>query len=54
MMKKAAALAFENEMAEKTSGNDKIAPILFDEYGVNLGLRDERGRGILTGLTSIS
>lgn len=54
MMKKAAALAFEKEMAEKTSGNDKIAPILFDEYGVNLGLRDERGRGILTGLTSIS
>ena len=54
MMQIEAAKAFEQELAEKTRGNDKIAPILFDEYGVNLGLRDERGQGILTGLTSIS
>ncbi len=34
--------------------NDKIAPRLYDEYGVNLGLRDENGNGVLTGLTNIS
>ena len=31
-----------------------IAPRLFDEYGVNRGLRDENGNGVLTGLTNIS
>lgn len=34
--------------------NDSIAPRLYDEYGVNLGLRDEKGNGVLTGLTKIS
>ncbi|MDO4474870.1 MAG: citrate/2-methylcitrate synthase [Eubacteriales bacterium] len=34
--------------------NDSIAPRLYDEYGVNLGLRDENGNGVLTGLTRIS
>ena len=34
--------------------NDRIAPRLYDEYGVNLGLRDENGKGVLTGLTRIS
>lgn len=34
--------------------NDKIVPRLFEEYGVNLGLRDEKGNGVLTGLTKIS
>ncbi len=34
--------------------NDMISPRLFDEYGVNLGLRDEKGNGVLTGLTRIS
>lgn len=34
--------------------NDTIAPRLYDEYGVNLGLRDENGNGVLTGLTKIS
>lgn len=34
--------------------NDAIAPRLYDEYGVNLGLRDENGNGVLTGLTNIS
>lgn len=34
--------------------NDNIAPRLFEEYGVNQGLRDENGKGILTGLTNIS
>ena len=34
--------------------NNTIAPRLYDEYGVNLGLRDENGNGVLTGLTQIS
>ena len=34
--------------------NDSIAPRLYDEYDVNLGLRDEKGNGVLTGLTKIS
>lgn len=34
--------------------NDSIAPRLYDEYGVNKGLRDENGNGVLTGLTNIS
>ncbi|SDB06124.1 citrate/2-methylcitrate synthase [Eubacterium oxidoreducens] len=34
--------------------NDKVAPRLFDEYGVYRGLRDEKGVGVLTGLTNIS
>lgn len=34
--------------------NDNIAPRLYEEYGVNRGLRDENGNGVLTGLTNIS
>ena len=34
--------------------NDYIAPRLYEEYGVNKGLRDEKGRGVLAGLTGIS
>lgn len=34
--------------------NDSISPRLFEEYGVNRGLRDENGKGVLTGLTNIS
>ncbi|MGN0716045.1 MAG: citrate/2-methylcitrate synthase, partial [Anaerovoracaceae bacterium] len=34
--------------------NDSISPRLFEEYGVNRGLRDEKGNGVLTGLTKIS
>ena len=34
--------------------NDSIAPRLYDEYGVNKGLRDENGNGVLAGLTNIS
>lgn len=43
--------------AEKESicrKNDNIAPRLYDEYGVNKGLRDENGNGVLAGLTNIS
>ena len=34
--------------------NDGISPRLYDEYGVNRGLRDENGNGVLAGLTNIS
>ena len=34
--------------------NDDISPELFHQLGVKRGLRDEQGRGVLTGLTSIS
>lgn len=34
--------------------NDTIADPLFEEYGVNRGLRDLNGKGVLTGLTRIS
>ncbi|MDD6488726.1 MAG: citrate/2-methylcitrate synthase [Clostridia bacterium] len=34
--------------------NDNIAPRLYDEYGINKGLRDENGNGVLAGLTNIS
>lgn len=34
--------------------NDSIALRLYEEYGVNRGLRDENGKGVLTGLTNIS
>ncbi|MGI5931317.1 MAG: citrate synthase [Eubacterium sp.] len=43
-----------SQLSEISRANDRIAPVLFEEYGVNLGLRDDRGKGILTGLTSIS
>ena len=34
--------------------NDAICKNLYSEYGVKKGLRDERGQGVLTGLTNIS
>jgi len=46
------------EYTKKQSGlciqNDSINRGLFDEYGVKRGLRDENGKGVLTGLTNIS
>lgn len=47
-----------NEYAAKQAvlcrRNDSIAPRLYKEYGVNVGLRDVNGKGVLTGLTNIS
>ena len=34
--------------------NDAIAKRLYVEYGVQKGLRDENGNGVLAGLTNIS
>ena len=33
---------------------DQIDPVLFDEYGVQRGLRDKNGNGVLAGLTNIA
>ncbi len=47
-----------NEYTEKYQRlcleNDTISDELFKEYGVNRGLRDINGNGVLTGLTNIS
>ena len=45
---------YVKEQEEICRKNDYIAPCLYDEYGVNRGLRDENGNGVLTGLTNIS
>lgn len=45
---------YSNEQEILCRENDKIAPKLYEEYGVNLGLRDKNGNGVLTGLTNIS
>ncbi|MBE6781422.1 MAG: citrate/2-methylcitrate synthase [Ruminococcaceae bacterium] len=42
------------ELAKLCCENDKIAPELFIENKVNRGLRDAKGKGVLTGLTEIS
>ena len=40
--------------ADVCQENDYIPSSLFDEYGVNRGLRDLNGEGVLTGLSRIS
>ncbi len=50
-MTKKISLSYLKEAALR---NDVISPVLYSEYGVNLGLRDPEGRGVLTGLTNIS
>ena len=42
------------EKSQDCIRNDRIAPALYEEYGVNRGLRDLNGNGVLTGLTKIS
>ncbi len=41
----------QSKLCEK---NDSICKNLYSEYGVKKGLRDEKGQGVLTGLTNIS
>lgn len=47
-------LTYFNEKEQLCRKNDLISPRLYDEYGVNKGLRNEKGEGVLTGLTNIS
>lgn len=45
---------YAKKQAELCVQNDSINRELFDEFGVKRGLRDENGKGVLTGLTNIS
>lgn len=45
---------YAKQKEEVCRKNDSIDLRLYEEYGVNRGLRDEHGKGVLTGLTKIS
>lgn len=45
---------YAKQKEEVCRKNDSIDFRLYEEYGVNRGLRDEHGKGVLTGLTKIS
>ena len=45
---------YMNELERLCRENDFIDRRLYDEYDINQGLRDEKGNGVLTGLTNIS
>lgn len=45
---------YTSKMEEICRKNDGIEKNLYDELGVNLGLRDKNGNGVVTGLTNIS
>lgn len=45
---------YAQEKKDICIANDTISDELFKEYGVNRGLRDLNGKGVLTGLTNIS
>lgn len=47
-------LEYAAQMQELCKKNDVISDELFKKYGVNRGLRDINGKGVLTGLTNIS
>ena len=46
-------LDFTSKYGEVCRKADYIDQSLFDEYGVQRGLRDKNGNGVLTGLTNI-
>ena len=46
--------SYADERAELCLSNDRIPDEQFKQYGVNRGLRDIHGKGVLTGLTNIS
>lgn len=45
---------YMSELESSCRENDFIDRRLYDEYDINQGLRDEKGNGVLTGLTNIS
>lgn len=45
---------YAEEKKQLCIANDTISDSLFTEFGVNRGLRDVNGKGVLTGLTNIS
>lgn len=42
------------QLAELSSANNHIVPEMYAEHKVNRGLRDMKGRGVVTGLTEVS
>lgn len=52
--KKSKLMEYAGRQEAMLRKNDKIGSRLFTEYGVYQGLRDENGKGVLTGLTSVS
>lgn len=54
MTKREHLFRYANEKTGMCNANDLIPDSLFEEYGVNRGLRDLNGKGVLTGLTNIS
>ncbi|MCH5333772.1 MAG: citrate/2-methylcitrate synthase [Agathobacter sp.] len=54
MTKKEHLIKYANEKTQMCIANDSIPDRLFEEYGVNRGLRDVNGKGVLTGLTNIA
>ena len=47
-------IAYADKKKDLCVKNDLISDDLFLEFGVNRGLRDINGKGVLTGLTRIS
>lgn len=45
---------YSKKQADMCIDNDSIPKVLYTDYGVKKGLRDENGQGVLTGLTNIS
>ena len=45
---------YAEKKQELCAKNDTISDELYSKYGVNRGLRDINGKGVLTGLTTIS
>ncbi|MDE7337514.1 MAG: citrate synthase, partial [Clostridia bacterium] len=43
-----------SNLSDKCQSNSVIDPELFIQHKVNKGLRDQKGKGVLTGLTNIS
>lgn len=54
MTKREQVMNFAAEKRDMCIANDTIDDELFTRYGVNRGLRDINGKGVLTGLTNIS
>ena len=46
--------AYADAHAQLLTDNCSINPELYQTYGVKRGLRDQKGRGVLAGLTKIS
>ena len=48
------AIDYAKKLEDLCMRNDAVSKELYQQYGVKRGLRDENGKGVLTGLTNIS